>query len=81
MFKKVLIGTAVVAGGAGLLLGTSAFSYMKMGVASVQRGIKDSIPVEVEITRARDMIRDLKPEIAENLLSDCSRRSRCGPSF
>lgn len=67
MFKKVLIGTAVVAGGAGLLLGTSAFSYMKMGVASVQRGIKDSIPVEVEITRARDMIRDLKPEIAENL--------------
>ncbi len=67
MLKKILIGTAVVAGGTGLLMGTSAISYMRMGVSSVQQGIKDSIPVEVEIQRAREMISNLKPEIAENL--------------
>ena len=67
MLKKILIGTAVAAGGAGLLMGTSAISYMRMGVASVQEGIRDSIPIEVEIKRAREMIHDLKPEIASNL--------------
>ncbi len=67
MLKKILIGTAVAAGGAGLLMGTSAISYMRMGVASVQEGIRDSIPIEVEIKRAREMIQDLKPEIASNL--------------
>lgn len=67
MLKKVLIGSAIAAGGAGLLLGTSAVSYVKLGVASVQQGIKDSIPVEVEIKRAKEMISDLKPEIADNL--------------
>ena len=48
-------------------MGTSAYSYLRTGVASIQQGIKDQIPVEVEIKRARDMISNLKPEIAQNL--------------
>lgn len=67
MLKKLLIGTAIAAGGTGLVMGTSALSYMRMGVASVRQGIKDRIPVEVEIQRAREMISQLKPEIVENL--------------
>ena len=67
MLKKLVIVSVVVAGGIGLLFGTSALSYMRMGVASVRQGIKDSIPVEVEIKRAKEMITGLKPEIAENL--------------
>jgi chromosome segregation ATPase len=38
-----------------------------MGVNSVRDGIKENIPIEVEIKRARDMISQLKPEIADNL--------------
>lgn len=67
MLKKILIGTAIAAGGAGLIFGTSAISYVTVGVASVKQGIKDSIPVDFEIKRAREMITKLKPEIADNL--------------
>lgn len=67
MLKKVLIGSMLAAGTAGLLFGTSAISYVRLGVNSVQQSIKDSIPVEVEIKRAREMITNLKPEIADNL--------------
>lgn len=67
MFKKLLIGSMLAAGTAGLLFGTSALSYARLGMNSVQQSIKDSIPVEVEIKRAREMISDLKPEIADNL--------------
>ncbi len=67
MFKKVLLGS-LLAGGCGVaLMGTSAYSYLKTGVTCLHQGIKDQIPVEVEIKRARDMISNLKPEIAQNL--------------
>lgn len=67
MLKKIIIGSAIAAAGTGLVMGTSALSYMKMAAHSVKQGIQESIPIEVEIKRARDMIADLKPEIADNL--------------
>jgi chromosome segregation ATPase len=67
MIKKIVLGS-LLAGGCGMaVMGTSAYSYLKTGVSSLQQGIKDQIPVEVEIKRARDMISNLKPEIAHNL--------------
>jgi chromosome segregation ATPase len=38
-----------------------------MGITSVRQEIADRIPVQVELQRARQMIAELKPEIAENL--------------
>jgi hypothetical protein len=67
MIKKVLLGSALAVGCGGLLLGTSSFSYIKTGYSSLRESIKEQIPIEVEIKRARDMISDLKPEIADNL--------------
>lgn len=67
MIKKVLLGSALAVGCGGLLLGTSSFSYIKTGYTSLRDSIKEQIPIEVEIKRARDMIADLKPEIADNL--------------
>ena len=67
MLKKFLLGSTLLVGGGALLAGTSAFSYVKTGYHSVRDSIKEQIPIEVEIKRARDMIADLKPEIAENL--------------
>ncbi len=67
MLKKVMIGSAIAAGTVGLLVGAPAFNYLKSGVSSARQAIKDAIPIEVEIKRARDMITDLKPEISDNL--------------
>lgn len=67
MIKKVLLGSALAVGCGGLLLGTSSISYIKTGYSSLRDSIKEQIPIEVEIKRARDMISDLKPEIADNL--------------
>lgn len=67
MLKKLFLGSALVLGGGGLLLGTSAVSYVKTGYHGLRDSIKDQIPIEVEIKRARDMISDLKPEIFDNL--------------
>lgn len=67
MLKKLIIAGIVTVCGATLLMGTSLFTYMKMGVAQVQENIHDNIPIDVEIKRARQMITELKPEIAHNL--------------
>jgi chromosome segregation ATPase len=67
MLKKVLLGSAIVVGSGALLFGTSGISYMKTGYHSLRDTIKEQIPLDVEISRARDQIRDLKPEIAGNL--------------
>lgn len=67
MFKKILLGSALALVGGGLVLGTSSISYVKTGYHSIRDSIKEQIPIEVEIKRARDLISDLKPEIAENL--------------
>jgi phage shock protein A len=67
MLKKILIGSAIVGGSSVALLGTSALSYVRTGVHSIRQEVKNQIPVEVEITRCRDMIRQIDPEIAHNL--------------
>lgn len=67
MLKKILLGSALTASAGGLMLGTSAYSYVKTGVHSLRDSVKDQIPIEVEIKRARELITDLKPEIASNL--------------
>jgi hypothetical protein len=67
MFKKFILGSALVVGIGGLALGTSAISYVRTGYRSIQETIKEQIPLDVEIKRAKDMLVDLKPEITGNL--------------
>jgi chromosome segregation ATPase len=67
MLKKILFGSVLTIAVGGLLLGTSAYSYLKTGVHTLRDSVKDQIPIEVEIKRARELISDLKPEIASNL--------------
>ena len=52
---------------AGLFFGRDACSYITTAVDRVQTTVKSSIPVEVEIERARKMIKNLEPEIRDNM--------------
>ena len=61
------MGTAISGGAAVLLLGSSAFSYVRTGVNTIRHEVKSQIPVDVELARCRDMITQITPEIADNL--------------
>ena len=67
MLKKVVLlgGAAVLL--LGLLFGREACSYVKTSLGWVRQSVKDAIPIEVELDRARRMIADLNPEIRRNM--------------
>jgi len=56
---------AVVIGG--LLFGKDLASYVHSSARSVQDSIKDSVPVEFELRRARDMVEQIIPELHANI--------------
>jgi chromosome segregation ATPase len=67
MIKKTLISGAVVALLLGLLFGRDAMSYVGTSFGLVRDTVRESIPIEFEINRAKRMIKDLEPEIARNM--------------
>ncbi len=64
--KAMLISVGVVLA-AVVLFGTGARSYLRTSGGYVRQAMKDSVPIEFQIDRARDMIRDLAPEVRKNL--------------
>jgi hypothetical protein len=60
MLKKILFGSVLTIAVGGLLLGTSAYSYLKTGVHTLRDSVKDQIPIEVEIKRARELISEVE---------------------
>ncbi len=66
MFKKMAMVGILGALGAVTVVGTGAWSYVRTGVNSAHQTVRDSVPIDWEIKRARDMISDLKPEIRRN---------------
>ncbi len=66
MFKKMAMVGILGTLGAVTIVGTGAWSYLKTGVHSAHQSVRDSVPIDWEIKRARDMINDLKPEIRHN---------------
>ena len=67
MLKKFFTSSLIVAMVAGGLVATGAWSYVRTGVSEASRAVKDSMPIEWELKRARQMIEDLRPEIAKNM--------------
>jgi len=67
MIKKI----TVLGGGLLLLLslflGRDAFSYVSTSVGWMKNSVRDSVPVEFEIKRARRMVAELQPEIRRNM--------------
>src|SRR5262249_46455989 len=63
----------VVLAGAGTLLvggaifGREVFSYLNSSARSMQAIVKDSVPVEFQLRRARDLVNDIVPEMHANI--------------
>jgi chromosome segregation ATPase len=67
MIKKSLLVGAGVLLLAGIFVGRDAVSYVTTSVGQVHQSFKDTVPVDFEIARVRQMIKDLEPEVRENM--------------
>ncbi len=67
MFRRALVwgiaGTAVAV----LIFGKHLHSYVGTAAGWVQDSVKQSVPMEFEIDRARNMVKDIMPEIRKNM--------------
>jgi uncharacterized protein (DUF3084 family) len=70
ILKAVKIGAITAAGAClvgGLLFGTDLVSYVTSSARSVQTAVKDAVPIEFELRRARDLLDDIIPEMQANV--------------
>src|SRR5690348_9088761 len=69
-FKAVKLG-ALMTGGAllmgGLIFGSELSSYVHSSARSLRVAVRDNIPVEFELRRARDLLDGLGPEMHNNI--------------
>jgi hypothetical protein len=49
------------------LTGKNVFGYLRSSSNMIQKSVKDAMPVELDLQRARDLLGDLVPEIKNNL--------------
>lgn len=69
MVKKAILGTVVTLVLGLFFFGRDMVSYVSTSAKFVKDSVKDSVPTEFQIERARDMIADLGPEIQKNMLA------------
>jgi chromosome segregation ATPase len=67
MIKKAILGTMVVLVLTFVLLGRGAWSYVRTSLGYVKESVHESVPIGFQIDRARQMIRDLEPEVRKNM--------------
>ncbi len=51
----------------GLIFGKDLLSYVRSSAKSVQKAVKDSVPIEFELKRARDLLEEILPEMHANI--------------
>lgn len=66
MLKKLVLGGVAAALLGGVVIGTGAWSHVRTAGGWIAQTAEDSVPLEWEIRRAKDMIANLEPEIAVN---------------
>jgi hypothetical protein len=71
MITKLVKRTVVVVAGVsivgGLLFGKDVASYVRSSAKSVRTVVKDSVPIEFELRRARDLLDEIIPEMHANI--------------
>ena len=67
MLKKLVIVGLVVVGLGVLFAGTNLGSYVSTAYRRTADTVEDTVPMEFQIDRARNMVRDLEPEIRRSM--------------
>ena len=87
MLKVGVLGTAAALVVGGTVFGTELGSYLRSSTRCVTSAVKDNVPVEFELRRARDLLDDIIPEmhasirsIAEQEVEIASLRAEIGDS-
>ncbi len=65
--KMGVIGTVGLGLLGGLIFGKDVVSYVRSSARSVRTVVKDSVPIEFELRRARDLLEDIIPEMQANI--------------
>ena len=68
MVKKLVLGGIAAGMVVAFLFGRDAMSYISTLLHNVHTTVKESVPLDFEIDRARQMVADLVPEIRKNML-------------
>ncbi len=61
-FKRCLIGGLGLFIAGCLVFGKDVVSYVRSSAKSVQSAVKDAVPIEFELRRARDLLEEILPE-------------------
>lgn len=67
MIKYGIVGAVGVVVLTGALFGRDAASYLHSSAKSVQTAVKDAVPIEFELRRARDLLEEIIPEMHANV--------------
>jgi len=67
MIKRVIVGTGVALLLGLLFFGRDVFSYVRTSAGYVKDSVRETVPMEFQIERARHMIKGLVPEIRKNM--------------
>src|SRR5262245_58508788 len=67
MLRKLIVTGLVVVGAGTVLAKTNLGSYVSTACRRTSDTVKDSVPMEFQIDRARDMVRELEPEIRRSM--------------
>ena len=65
--KLGIIGTVGLGLLGGMIFGKDVVSYVRSSAKSVRTVVKDSVPIEFELRRARDLLEDIIPEMHANI--------------
>jgi hypothetical protein len=68
--KFLKYGVIAVAGAAligGVVFGRDLLSYVTSGSRQIRSAVKDNVPIEFELARARDLVDDIVPEMQANV--------------
>lgn len=65
--KMGVLGTVGLGLVGGLIFGKDVVSYVRSSAKSVRTVVKDSVPIEFELRRARDLLEEIIPEMHANI--------------
>lgn len=65
--KRSVLVVAGLSLAGGLIFGKDVVSYVRSSAKSVRTVVKDSVPIEFELRRARDLVEEIIPEMRANI--------------